>query len=179
MSLTCSILILTGARGAGKTTVCARVVQEARARGWRVAGVLSPARMEQGEKTAIHVQDVCTQALRPLARPRTCTAPTPSVETQTWVFDENALAWGNQLLKDAAPCDLLVIDELGPLELEQGKGWNAGLEALEAKRYRFALVVVRPRLVKRAHARWPDAHVLDLSATPPGQLQCQIHSMLF
>ena len=44
------------------------------------------------------------------------------------------------------PCDLLVIDEIGPLELEMGQGLTNALDALRQADYRLALVSIRPAL---------------------------------
>jgi nucleoside-triphosphatase THEP1 len=40
--------------------------------------------------------------------------------------------------------DVLVIDELGPLEFDLQTGWTASFEVLRRKRYRLALIVIRP-----------------------------------
>ena len=57
--------------------------------------------------------------------------------------------------------DLLVVDELGPLEFARGVGLTEGLTAVDAGRYAVACVVVRPALVDEALRRWPDATVVD------------------
>jgi hypothetical protein len=42
---------------------------------------------------------------------------------------------------------MLVVDEVGPLELLGGRGWAGSLSVLRARAYRVALVVCRPHLV--------------------------------
>jgi hypothetical protein len=51
---------------------------------------------------------------------------------------------------------------VGPLELEEGYGYQEALRLLDEGRYRAALVVVRPALLALARVRWPQAQVLDL-----------------
>ena len=49
----CRKTLVTGARGAGKTTFCRHLAEQARAAGLDVAGVLSLPRIENGSKTGI------------------------------------------------------------------------------------------------------------------------------
>jgi nucleoside-triphosphatase len=154
-----ALILLTGARGAGKTNLCREAVQWARERGWLVAGLLSPARFEGTLKVGIDVVDLRTDEMRPLAQLRSRTRGPVGTHTQRWAFDDDAMAWANRTLQQAVPCDLLIVDELGPLELERGEGWTAGLVAIESRRYRQALVVIRPELVPIALSRWSHAVV--------------------
>lgn len=158
------ILLVTGAIGCGKTTYCRTQIDAARRAGLDVAGVLSPARFEQGVKAGIDVLDLRSGELRPLAHLRTMETASDitGVVTQRWRFDAAVLAWANQALAAATPCDLLVVDELGPLELEQGRGWTAALATIDARAFETALVVVRDNLLASALARWPDAHAFQV-----------------
>lgn len=159
------IVIVTGPSCSGKTTYCARRVAEARAAGWDVAGVLSPARFAGAEKVGIDAVDLRSGERRALAGLRSpgtdAQVKQPSaIVTIRWTFDVEALAWGNRLFTGSTPCDLLIVDELGPLEWLHGQGWIAGIDAVETRAFATALVVVRPSLVELAQARWPDAKVL-------------------
>jgi len=69
--------------------------------------------------------------------------------------------WANQRLAEAETSDLLVIDELGPLEFFQEKGLLAGMERLDEGKYRVACVVVRSALLPNALQRWPNAIVVN------------------
>jgi len=166
-------VIVTGARGSGKSRWCAAVAAAARARGLRVAGVASPAVFEGGgtaggslgqRKVAFDLVDLGSGDRRRLADVRR--ADEPGTSTQRWRFDESALAWGNAALRAATtgaePPDLLLVDELGPLEFARGVGLTEGLAAIDAGRYAVACVVVRPALVDDALRRWPDATVVDV-----------------
>ncbi|MFN3334166.1 MAG: nucleoside-triphosphatase [Caldilinea sp.] len=156
------IILVTGAIGCGKTTYCRTEIDAARRAGLDVAGVLSPARFEQGVKVGIDALDLRSRELRPLAHLRSAAADATGVVTQRWRFDAETLAWANQALATATPCDLLVVDELGPLELEQGRGWTAGLAAIDTRAFDAALVVVRHSLIAQALVRWPDAGVRQI-----------------
>ena len=84
------------------------------------------------------------------------------LETRHWSFFPEIVQWGNQALENAVPCDLLIVDELGPLEFTRGEGWIAGLAAVDSGSYQSALVVIRPSLLKMAGQRWKIFRVIDL-----------------
>lgn len=155
--------ILTGARGSGKTTLCRRLATEAKALGWDVAGVISPAVYDGGEKTGIEVLDLRSGESRLFAR-RLAGFDGSSSRHPSWIFDQIAMAWGNQVLKTVIPCDMLIVDELGPLEFEAAVGWSAGLQALDSRSYQVGLVTIRPELLKVARQRWPFAGVVDMES---------------
>jgi nucleoside-triphosphatase THEP1 len=69
------------------------------------------------------------------------------LRTQGYRFDAKAIAWGVSVLAAACPCDLLIVDEIGPLELERGQGWVNVLDVLRDDSFKCAVVVVRPALV--------------------------------
>lgn len=143
-SYTC--IVLTGPSGCGKTALCLRAAEAARAKGLVVRGLVSPARVVDGVKVGIDVLDLAGDERRRLAE---VAPPTSSPATMHWRFDADALSWGMSVLRHAVPCDLLVVDELGPLELVRGEGWVGAMDILRSGAYHWALVVVRPALVQR------------------------------
>lgn len=158
------LVVLTGGRGSSKTRWCLALRAAARAAGLEVAGVISPPVYADGGKIGIDVQDAATGERRRLAE-----RPPPDMTGTAglgWRFDLAALAWGDALLANAPACDLLFVDELGPLEFRGVGGFRSGFTAIEASRYRLAVVVVRPELIDAAQARWPwAAHIFDKDAS--------------
>jgi len=153
--------IITGRRGAGKTTFCQHLAARARAWSWDVAGLLSPACLEEGHKIAIAALDLRRGESRILAG----TVPHEgALRLGMWWFERETLAWGNEVLAQASPCDLLIVDEIGPLELELGLGWTTALEVLSDRAYRVAVAVVRPELVPRFQARWAGGRLLVIDS---------------
>lgn len=144
------IILLTGDSGVGKTTLCARVAATLRARGVDVAGVVTLPRYADGEKIGMDLADVRTGARIALAERAPRGAGTADLK---WKFDPTVLARGAHILRAATPCDWLIVDELGPLELIHVAGWTVALDILRAGNYRVALVVVRPSLVENFRVR--------------------------
>lgn len=157
-----SRIILTGEKGAGKTTLCQHLVEQARELGMNVRGVISPAIFEAGQKVGIGVVDLKDSRFRRLAY--THEHKTKGPATEGWAFAKEVVEWGNEVLKESTPCDLLIVDELGPLEFERGQGWLHGFAALDQGEYNLALVVIRPELTNQALARWPDAEIIELTS---------------
>ena len=146
-----SLTILTGTRGAGKTRWCFEVATQARAEGFDVAGVICPPVFEGQEKTGIDILDLRTNQRRRLAER---VQFKESSLLSSWAFNESALGWGNEILRDISSCDLLILDEMGPLEFNHSQGLKEGFDAIANGNYRSAIVVVRPKLVPLALAQW-------------------------
>ncbi|MBN1218111.1 MAG: AAA family ATPase [Anaerolineae bacterium] len=137
-------IILTGPPGSGKTTLCRQLANLARQQGINCAGLVCPARFHGSRKVGIDAIDLRTSECRPLAEADQRPA---ALRTKGYRFDVETIAWGVAVLDTACPCDLLVIDEIGPLELERGQGWVNALNILGEGRYEAAIVVVRPNLL--------------------------------
>jgi hypothetical protein len=88
------------------------------------------------------------------------------IQTKRWRFSPTVLEWCNQVLAAAVPCDLLVVDELGPLEFERNQGLLNGFRVVDSGMYRVSLTVVRPSLLSKARERWPGAEVVLLDMNP-------------
>lgn len=155
------MILLTGARGAGKTRLCQQLAAEAQRSGLDAAGVISPAVFENGQKVGIEVQDVRSGERRLLAH-RPLPGQSGGTFTPGWAFDRQTLEWGNEILGAVGKCDVLIVDELGPLELEGGQGWLEGIHRLDEGAYRLAVVVVRAELMDKAQQRWPKVETIKI-----------------
>ena len=148
-------LIVTGASGTGKTTFCQRVVDAADAAGRQVAGLLSLPRFEGGQKTGIVVLNVSSGKKRLLASNRY--NEIPGLSLGQWTFDVDTLKWGNDALEHLPSYDVVIVDELGPLEFERQQGWTAGFQVLLGHTKGIALATIRPSLLARLQAFWPGS----------------------
>ena len=158
MSTNPLLFIVTGSQGAGKTSFCRHLIASAREAGWQTAGLLSRPVFEDSTRTAIEVEDLRSGETRRLA----VRSESPTPGSKHWQFDPSALAWGTHVLAASTPVDLLVVDELGPLEFEQKTGWQTGFSAVSSRQYAICLVVVRAEMLGQALKRWPEAHLVEI-----------------
>lgn len=147
------LILITGPSGSGKSTWCAELAEGARAKGMSVGGLLSPPVIVGGSKVGIDLIDLATGERRRLAIPRGSTSPAPTI--CHWQFEPTTLAWGNDILRDLPPCDLVILDELGPLEFIHDGGLQEGVHLIDSRRLRVACVTIRPELRPHAQKRWP------------------------
>ncbi|HEC33220.1 MAG TPA: DUF2478 domain-containing protein [Chloroflexi bacterium] len=156
------ILIITGERGVGKTTVCRKTVALARAAGLVCGGLLT---LHAGGENQRHVVDIRTGDQRRL------TTSTAGIRQGCYLFDPEVLAWGAGVLVHALPCDLLVVDELGPLEVERKQGWAVALDLFHSGWFGLALAVVRPELVADVQLRLPASAPTVVTVMPQNRDQ--------
>ena len=141
------LILLSGPVGSGKTTLCQRLVREARERGIQVAGVLAPALVEGGEKTGIQAVDLGGGQVRLLARND---GDLGGVRIGPYTFDDQVLEWVALLCGRALASDALVfVDEIGRLELNQGAGLARLIPLLSRPRDGHTVVIVRSTLVDK------------------------------
>lgn len=152
------IVVVTGERGVGKSTVCHKTIDLARAGEYTFGGILTLSR-PSGVRDVL---DVRTGDVRQLTLRHDTNA---SVLQGRFRFDPATLAWGDDVLASAAGCDLLVVDELGPLEIERGRGWGGAFGVLRASDFTLALVVVRPELLVQAQLKLPASATTVFTVT--------------
>lgn len=168
-----TLWLLTAESGAGKTRFLQDLREAALSAGLDVAGWLSPPVFEGECKVGIWGQDARSGAVQPLAYAADCPrsdflsgwADWPfDLSVGIWRFSSRTLAWGNRLLGAISHCDLLLVDELGPLEFNRGSGLQAAFTLLDSAAWRLGVVVIRPALLAAAQHRWPQARPLPLAA---------------
>lgn len=157
------LVLFSGAHDAGKSITCHHLMEQALRAGRQTAGILSPGVYFQGKKIGIAAMDAQTEDYRILASLRN-EDDDGDIQTIHWRFDNTALEWGDAVLASACPCDILIVDELGPLELVRGEGWQAGLAALDSRAYRVAVAVIRPELLAQAFARFAPCMTLTIAS---------------
>jgi len=156
------IFLVSGEVESGKSRFCRQAAAALKERGWGTAGLLSLAVFEGKRKVAIDALDLRNEVRRRLAELTEPESPREGIQTNRWRFSPGTIIWCNQVLEAAVPCDLLVVDELGPLEFERNEGLLSGFDAVDSRLYRVSLTVVRPSLLENAIERWPAAETLTI-----------------
>ncbi len=112
------LILVTGLSGAGKTTWCQQLAKLAVNKDLTIGGILSPGIYQDEKKIGIGVLDLQSGEKRQLASLRE--KDKSSLSTPRWSFYPEVVGWADQILQDlSTPVDLLIIDELGPLEFLQ------------------------------------------------------------
>lgn len=178
-----TLIFITGASGAGKTTLCQQVVGLLRASNVPVTGFLSLARYGVGgEKIALELEDLNTEERYLLAEVHNNeSAGVGSTDVGPFVFSPDALVHAEDIIAQAPSDAVLIVDELGPLELEQARGWVGVLLRLRRGDYRAALIVVRPELfldAQRTIGVWRPCHIVVVTTANRDGLADQITTLI-
>jgi nucleoside-triphosphatase THEP1 len=160
-----NIVLITGEIESGKTSFCQKLADTAQTGGYSLSGLLSPGIFEDGKKTAIDLLDLESGERQRLAVLKS--VGEKGISTTRWSFDPETIKWGNRILQSAAPSDLLIIDELGPLEFSRAQGLIEAFDLIKKGDYQVGIIVIRPALVHQAYRRWKINRILDLSGSGP------------
>jgi nucleoside-triphosphatase THEP1 len=163
-------VLLTGRRGVGKTTVCQAVAELARHRGYRPGGVITPALSNShGVKVGFEAVDVGSGERWPLAR---TDLELGGPRVGPYRLDPTGLARALRVLRRAsyAGCDLFMVDEIGPLELEQGEGFAPILDLLRSSLRTWGRPGTTPEkgaLSQRESSYWRCSRTVRMGSPEP------------
>jgi nucleoside-triphosphatase THEP1 len=153
-------IAISGLKGSGKTSFLFTLVDALNDEGLSVSGVLCPATFDGNKKVAIEMVNIATGERRILAR-LAVEEPT-DLQFGDWAFLQETIDWGNTCLSEIESTDVLILDEVGPLELEQGQGVQAGMDMMTRGRYHVGIMSVRPKCLQKLTAFFPKAKVYTL-----------------
>lgn len=145
------LFLVSGPSGSGKTGFLTAVAAALKERGVEARGILSPGTWKDGVRDRFSIESLGEGTRRELSR-REGPAAWPRL-AGPFHFSPEGTAFGRDVLSRAAGADVLIVDEVGPLELEGG-GWAAELDRLYALREGPMLWAVRESLVEAVQARW-------------------------
>lgn len=145
---------MTGEIGVGKTTVCEKIAEDARKTGIKCTGILTR-RFKMKGNVILEVEELSTRERKVLAQKRDDGKIPKGIHICPYVFDDEAIEFAKATLLKRG--ELLIIDEVGPLEL-RGEGFGDAWKAFEDSGNRNALLVTRnevkeefEKLLKRSH----------------------------
>ncbi len=144
------ITVFTGPVDSGKTSRVKLEVKNALSMGKNVGGVLSEAVMSGGIKTGYTAVDIRTGRRIQLVSRRKLDS---DIGTGSFYFSRAAFREISDRILSSIDCDILVLDEIGPLELS-GKGYADVVKTLRANFEGDLFLVVRDYLLNRVLRRF-------------------------
>jgi nucleoside-triphosphatase len=156
------ILLLTGSPGVGKTTVLMKTVNALKESGYKVGGMISREIREGGTRVGFEILDLQSSKRGWLAHVNQKSGPRVG---KYRVNIEDLTAIGARAILDAVEnCDVIAIDEIGPMELFSEKFREAVRKALESRRLVIAIIHWKAQdvLISEARKR-EDAEIITVT----------------
>jgi len=160
------IFILSGERGQGKTWYIREIINLLRQEEITVSGIYSDRVMNEDTTIGYDVVDIKSGEREVFLR---LTGEPQFEQIGRYYIHPNGLRMGINSLQVTSPhCDLVIIDEIGQLELKD-RGWSDSLNQLLHRNQRHLLLTTRTRYADELISRLNGADILvyDLSAYSP------------
>jgi nucleoside-triphosphatase THEP1 len=160
---TIQVVVVTGPSGGGKTEVVTAVAARLRSSGIPVAGFVQPGEFAEGRKVGFRIHDVATGVEAALA---TLDEHREGDFGTRFRFVDEGFRLGREALSRARSRSVVLVDELGPIELRERGHMPAVRSALAIPGLIGAIIVVRRHLVPTllAELEASDAVVVDVEA---------------
>lgn len=150
------IYLLTGPVGGGKTTYLRKVIQALSSSDLAVDGFLNKRLLEDEATIGYDLYDLKLGASIPFLRKQ---GEADWERTGDYFFLPQGLETASRIVARGARSDLLVIDEVGPLELK-GRGLWPALEPVLSNKDCPCLLVVRERILAELLAQLPGQETM-------------------
>jgi nucleoside-triphosphatase len=149
-------LLVVGEPRSGKTSWCREYIDWWRKCGSSVGGILSPAIEKQGQRVGSNALDLLTGREVPFVRLSRNRSFQGGETVGHYTISRDGIIFACDAIKRAVEsrCGLVVIDEVGPLELG-GKGLMPAVELALASAVN-ALIVVRSSLKEALQRQFPE-----------------------
>jgi nucleoside-triphosphatase THEP1 len=160
------IFILSGERGQGKTGYAREIINLLRQKGVSVNGIYSDRVLNDDETIGYDIVDIKSGEREIFLR---LTGEPQFERIGRYYIHLNGLRMGiNSLLTTSSDCDIVVIDEVGQLELKD-RGWSDSLNQLIHNNQSHILLTTRTRYADELISRLDGANIFvyDLSAYRP------------
>jgi nucleoside-triphosphatase THEP1 len=151
------VVMITGNIHQGKTTFTQKIITDLLGHKIRIGGFLSLGVNENGNRTGFNLFDIETSEVIELCSNK---SEKNQLRCGQYYFNYDALSKGVKTLSldNLSDRQLIVIDEIGPLELD-GQGWSSAIENLIAGSIVPHLWVVRKSLVNKIIRKWNTGNI--------------------
>ncbi len=172
------IFILTGKVNEGKTNFAMQVAEKLKQKGLSPSGFFSIGNTNDQSREAYSLRDIQTGMQKELC---SFEPGKNKVRVGRFYFDEKGIEFGREVILESLnqKNDLLVIDEIGPLEIND-QGWAPAIEAVIKSQPIPQLWIVRKRLLKPILRKWNvgDVYVFDVAKETAEEVAEFIYSII-
>ena len=172
------VVIITGDIHQGKTTFVQKIVTDFGKQKIRIAGFLSIGVDKDGTRTGFNLTDIGSSRQIELCSDK---KEDKRLKLSRFYFSPEALVLGNEILNPDNLSDekLIVIDEIGPLELND-QGWSRAIESLTRSTTIPQLWVVRRSLVQKIARRWNigNAYIFDITESSIQEVESKLREIM-
>jgi len=133
------VIIVTGAIGIGKTTVCKEVIKIIRNQGYSCGGIIT----HKIQNEDIAIEDIRTGKTNHFASTRNMYK---GPRTEKYFFNPEGIQFGIQAIDRGISSDILLVDEIGQLELG-GQGFAKIIDWISTGKINNCIVVIRKALL--------------------------------
>jgi len=156
------LVFLTGRPGVGKTSVLLRAVDILKAEGYKIGGMISREVRERGVRVGFEIADFTTGRKGWLAHVNQPTGPRIS-RYRVNLSDIDAIG-ATSILNAVKNADIIVVDEIGPMELFSSAFKDALMKAVESRKMMIGTIHYRAQdpLISAIKAR-EDAEILEVT----------------
>ena len=165
------VIIVTGAIGIGKTTVCRKLIEIVRNQGYTCGGILTYKAADKG----ITIEDIESGEREILAGINNVYG---GPRTPRYYFNTEGIDFGIKAIDKGTSTAILVVDETGQLEL-RGEGFVKILELIKAGMVKECILVIRSELLPAFLPKLPATpSVFEVTVKNRNQLPQEIGSVL-
>jgi len=172
------IILLTGRPGVGKTSVLLRATEELKSRGLKVGGMISREVREGGFRVGFEILDLATGRKGWLAHVEQPSGP--RIGKYRVNLDDLNRVGAASIREAVRNADIVVVDEIGPMELCSPAFKRAVAEALKSSKPMLGTIHRRARdkLIEEAKSRG-DAEILEVTLDNRSRLHKLIIEKVF
>ena len=172
MDLRHPVFIIAGDRREGKTTFLNKTIQFLRENGINVEGIMAEGIDVTGERQGFNLVNVATGEKILLCH---LEGEKGWQQTGKYFFNPDGLSLGISKLNNVTPGSILVVDEIGPLELNGG-GWSNSLRNILNEFDSPMIWVVRRNLTEKIIVSFSlkNVTIMDIASYHPEELANQI-----
>lgn len=152
-----SIIVITGEKNQGKTTFTKQLISMLQNKGIQVEGLLTVAHYENNAPIAYSILDIKSEVEMELCSIHEKVATS---KFGKFFFDENSIEIGNKFLRNTSQNSIVVIDEIGKLELERESGWFPSMNALIQGQQNMHIWVIRKAFIPLLDKKYTVPYIL-------------------